>query len=143
MRVELTPEQSSMIRTSLDDAIFQLVSQNRERLFKNGQSITPLELKDLFQGIVRDGHILLDVPVKKSQGGYLVDKNQCEVPDMKDYTWEYFCGEKNIRKLVIEISSVILETHIFPYTCIVKTKAKSIVVHDDLNDQFSQLSITH
>ncbi len=56
MSVNLTPEQSAQIRKAVDEPIFQLIFQHREKLLKNGRKVShPAEIKLLYKGVVRDG----------------------------------------------------------------------------------------
>lgn len=132
MSITLSPEQSAQIRKAVDDPIFMLAWQNREKLYKMGRKMTqPIEMKFAYRGVVKDGaerkdangvvqrggdgkvqvwadSITCNIPMKRQGNQVVVDAHQCQVVDLQErnYAWTGLEG-KQLREVVIEVEKVV------------------------------------
>ena len=122
--VNLTKEQSAMVRNNVNQPIYDLVYKNRVAVFKNksktDQMTHPSLMQALFMGIVKNGEdkndgsgtqwndqITASVPFKKKSSEIIVNENLCRVEDIEGnvFPWSNLDKQK-IKEIVFEIDRV-------------------------------------
>lgn len=130
MLLTLTPDQSAALKKYVDETIFALIWKYKDNLVKGPKvrkMTNPLELRSVYNGVVKDGQekkdktgtpqkgpdgaplywndsISLSIPMTKNQH---VDHNQCQILDLNNrpYAWTAL-ENKMLREVVVEIDHV-------------------------------------
>lgn len=133
MSVNLTPEQSAQIRKAVDEPIFQLIFQHREKLLKNGRKVShPAEIKLLYKGVVRDG----EEKTEKKTDGTKGKGKPIKGPDGNSQYWpDSVSGnvpmKKNGNQHIVDPDQcqiVDLEGRPYAWTCLDRKTLREVVV---------------